>query len=183
MNRLASIIALATLGSALSVSVDAQTKTIPGEMKTVKGTVENIEPSTRTLTIKTGKESKEIDVPEGVKGFSTVKVGDELTLRYYDNVVLIVKKPGEPDVDTRSAETVLTPGVPGRSGTAARQRTVTATITAIDEKAPSITFSDASKRSHTSPVKDKKMLSQVKVGDKVDITWTTAVLVSLEPGK
>jgi hypothetical protein len=32
-------------------------------------------------------------------------------------------------------------------------------------------------------VQDPVALSKVKVGDKVDIVWTEALLVSLEPGK
>jgi hypothetical protein len=32
-------------------------------------------------------------------------------------------------------------------------------------------------------VQDRKALSEVKVGDKVDITWTSALLVSMSPQK
>jgi Cu/Ag efflux protein CusF len=32
-------------------------------------------------------------------------------------------------------------------------------------------------------VKDKAALAKVKVGDKVDITWTDALVVSLEEGR
>jgi hypothetical protein len=70
------------------------------------------------------------------------------------------------------------PGVTGAS-----QRTITATITAIDSKIPSITFSGPNNWKYSSKVQDTKMLSQVKVGDKVDITWTEALLVSFDSPK
>jgi Cu/Ag efflux protein CusF len=163
--------------------IAAQSKTVPGEMKTVTGTVEAIDVAARKLSIKTGKEYEEIDVPAGVQGFANVKVGDRLNLRYYDNIVLILKKPGDPDVDVGTSGVAVTPNVPGRSGTAARQRTITATITAIDRETPTITFNGPHNWSFVSPVKDRKALDKVKVGDKVDITWTAAVLVSLDPAK
>ena len=60
------------------------------------------------------------------------------------------------------------------------QRTITATITAIDQNVPSITFSGPNNWTYSSRVEDKKALAKVKVGDKVDITWTAAVLVSFK---
>jgi Cu/Ag efflux protein CusF len=68
-------------------------------------------------------------------------------------------------------------------GTQARQVSVTATITAIDSKAPSITFTGPNGWKYSSKVEDTKALAKVKVGDKVDIIWTEALLVSLDRGK
>jgi Cu/Ag efflux protein CusF len=60
------------------------------------------------------------------------------------------------------------------------QRVITATITAIDPKAPSITFSGPNGWKYSSRVHDQAALAKVKVGDKVDITWTMALLMSVE---
>ena len=65
----------------------------------------------------------------------------------------------------------------------ATQRTITATITAFDPTVPSITFSGPNNWKYTSRVEDKKALSKVKVGDRVDITWTQALLASVEDAK
>ena len=73
--------------------------------------------------------------------FSELKVGDKITVRYYDNVVVRVKKPGEAAVDVDSA--ALTKGKGQRpAGTAATQKTMTVTITALDPKASTITVKD-----------------------------------------
>ena len=167
----------------VNTSLQAQTKTIPGDEKVVTGTVEQIETSARTLTLKTTANEYEIvNVPPGVKGFDTVKVGDKLTLRYYDNIVLNFKRPGEPDVNTGGTVT-LTPGPTGTSGTAAKQRTITATITEINMNVPSVTFTGPNNWKFSSKVQDKAALAKVKVGDKIDITWTEAVVAELNPAK
>jgi Cu/Ag efflux protein CusF len=160
----------------------AQSKTITTEMRTETGTVEAIEASTRTVTLKKadGTFVTTVAGPD-ITRFDELKIGDKVNVRYYDNVVVRVKQPGEPDADlstrgTTGSEQVL----PG--GTRAKQRTISATITAIDSTAPSITFTGPNGWKYTSRVQDPQALANVKVGDKVDIVWTEAVLVSLERG-
>ena len=68
-------------------------------------------------------------------------------------------------------------------GTVAKQVTITATITAIDQNVPSITFTGPNGWKYTSRVQDKAALAKVNVGNKVDIIWTEAMLVSVERGK
>ena len=123
-----------------------------------------------------------IVAPASVERFNAIKVGDTLTATYYDNIVLRVKKPGEKDVDTAEAALTKTPGTsPG--ATAAKQRTITATITAIDMKVPSITLVGPNNWKYSSRVQDINALKTVKVGDKLDITWTEALLVGFTPAK
>jgi len=110
-----------------------------------------------------------------------VKVGDKLTVKYYDNMVLRLKLPGEKDVDTAAEGVTRTEGAVG--GTASHQRTITAAITAIDPAVPSITFTGPRGWTYSSRVQDKKALAKVKVGDKVDITWTEALVLSLDEAK
>jgi hypothetical protein len=93
--------------------------------------------------------------------------------------VIRLKQPGEKDVNTSTGG--ATPSGQARpGGTAAKQRTITATITAIDMNVPSITFTGPNGWKYSSKVEDKSALAKVKVGDKVDLTWTEAVLVSIE---
>jgi len=185
MNRLTTHGAAALLAvSAASVAAKpAQvTKTIPGETKVVTATVESIERGTREVTVKKADGKYEtFRVPTEMKRFDTLKVGDKVSARYYETVVLQLKAPGDKAVDTTSAATTRAEGKP--AGTAAVQQTITATITEIDPKVPSITFSGPRGWTYSSRVEDKNALSKVKVGDRVDITWTAAVLMSLDPAK
>ena len=166
-----------------AVTIRAQvTKTIQGETTSVTVTVEAIEKSSREVTVK--KPDGKYDVlyvPRDVKRFDTLKIGDKITARYYENMVLQLKAPGQPAVDTASG--AVTKAEDKSAGTAAHQRTITATITAIDQSVPSITFSGPNGWTYSSRVEDKAALAKVKVGDKVDITWTAAVTVSIEEAK
>jgi hypothetical protein len=169
----------------MASSVGAQTKTITGEQKTLTATVESIEASTRSVTVKKPDGTYEVFyVPSAVKKFDTLKIGDKVTARYYENVVLQVKTPGEKAVDrSASAVTRASDTAAGTAGTAAHQRTITATIAAIDPKAPSITFTGPNGWKYSTRVEDTAALAKVKVGDKVDITWTEAMVLSLDSGK
>jgi len=182
-----SVLAMAALASLFAGTASAQeramSKTLTGEQKTVTATVEAIERSTRLVTLKEQNgEYTEITVPRDVTRFDTLKVGDKVTAKYYENIVLRLKQPGEKSSDTDTA--ALTPGSGAKAGaTAAMQRTITATITHIDPKVPSISFSGPNGWKYSSRVEDKAALAKVKVGDRLDITWTTAVLISVEAPK
>jgi Cu/Ag efflux protein CusF len=154
------------------------TKTLTGETQTVHATVEAIDQSSRQLTLKKDDGTYEIlSVPASVKRFDSVKVGDSLTVRYYENVIVRLKPEGEADVDSASGGVV--PAAGGKpSGTMSGQRTITAKITAIDPKVPSISFTGPNGWAYSTRVEDKAALAKVKVGDRVDITWTAAALMS-----
>jgi hypothetical protein len=179
---------LALFSSAVMLTLAAgparaeQTKTITGETKTVTATVEAIEKTSREVTVKKADGKYEVFyVPKDVKRFDTLKIGDKVTAKYYENMVLRLKPQGEKAQDTTSA--AVSKSKESAAGTAAHQTTITATISAIDMNAPSITFSGPRGWTYSSRVEDKAALAKVKVGDKVDITWTEALIVSLDEGK
>jgi len=174
---------VAPLAGTASAQDRTMTKTLTGEQKTATATVAAIDTKTRMITLKEANgEYVDIAVPADVTRFDTLKVGDKITAKYYDNIVLRLKLPGEKSVDTDTAG--VTPGSgPKAGGTMAAQRTITATITNIDPKVPSITFNGPNGWKYSSRVEDKEALKKVKVGDRVDITWTSALLISAEASK
>jgi len=183
MRRLTAVAAAASITFASGTASAQVSKTITGETVTTTATIESIEKSSRQVTLKNEDGTYEVlTVPASVKKFDSLKVGDKVKAHYYENVVLRLKAPGEKDVDTTTG--AVTPGTgTGPAGTAAAQRTITATITAIDPKVPSITFSGPNGWTYSSHVEDRAALAKVKVGDKVDITWTSAALVSIDDVK
>ena len=168
---------------AMARPVMAQAKTVKSEMRTETGTVESIDATNRVVTLKKS-DGTFVAVVAGpdIARFAELKVGDKVNARYYENVVIRVKQPGESDVISQAKGTTGSEQtLPG--GTKAKQTTITATISAIDMNVPSITFTGPGGLKYTSKVQDVEALSKVKVGDKVDITWTEAMLVSFEPVK
>jgi Cu/Ag efflux protein CusF len=183
MKQIVVVLAALILTVPVARSATAQTKTLTGETKTVTATVEAIEASTRTVTFKLPDGTYTMKVaPPDMTRFSELKVGDTVTARYYENVVVRLKKPGESDVASASKATTPS-GQESPGGTRAKQMTLTATITAIDPSVPSITFTGPHGYKYSSKVQDTEALGKVKVGDKVDIVWTEAMLVSVEPAK
>jgi hypothetical protein len=161
----------------------AQIKTIPGDTITATATVTAIDAKTRLVTLK--KPSGEVVfvvAPPEIKRFAEIKVGDTITAKYTENLIIRVMKPGEPAVN--SATGGMSAGAGAKpSGTVTAQRSVTATVTAIDPAVPSITVTGPDKDVHTAKVADKEALKQVKVGDRLDVTFQAAVLVSADPPK
>jgi hypothetical protein len=158
----------------------AQTKTVTGETKTITASVESIESANREVTVKKPDGTYDVwYIPPNVKQFDTLKIGDKVTARYYENLVVTVKKPGEAAKDEGNAAVTRA----SRGATVGHQRTITATITAIDMNAPSITFSGPNGWKYSTRVEDKEALSKVKVGEQVDITWTEATIISIGGGK
>lgn len=166
-----------------AVPVNAQlTKTVPLKMEMVTATVDAIDFSNRQVSVtKSDKTHEVLYVPTAIKRFDTLKVGDRITAKYYENIVLQVKAPGATDVNKNERGIVRPEGASG--ATASHQRTITATIAAIDPNLPSITFTGPNDWKYTTRVKDKEALGKVKVGDRVEITWTEALILSLEDAK
>ena len=179
MNRLTQLgaaVLVACTGAAAAAQVS---KTITGETRTMSATVESIEQSSRAVTVK--KANGEYEVlycPPALKRCDTLKIGDRINAKYYETVVLRLKLPGETDQNTSSLGRV--PAEQAPAGTLSHQRTITASISAIDPKVPSISFVGPQGWKYSSRVQDKAALAKVKVGDKVDITWTEALLLSLD---
>jgi Cu/Ag efflux protein CusF len=172
----AAALLLATAGPA-----SAQMKTITGDTQKVTVTVEAIDRTSREVTVKKPDGTHDfLVVPEGIKRFDTLKVGDHISAEYHISLLLRVKAPSEKPVNQSSSSVI-------RSGegptTLARERTITATISAIDMNAPSISFKGANGWTYSSRVQDKEALAKVKVGDRLDLTFTEALVMAVTDGK
>ena len=74
----------------------AQTKVIAGERLTKTATVEAIEMSSRRVTLRTQSgEIRTIYVPSDVTKLDGVKAGMTVSVTYYENLIIRVKKPGD----------------------------------------------------------------------------------------
>ena len=158
------------IGLSLSGAVAlAQSKEVPGKQVTHTGTVEAIDHQARTLTLKQSSGSMvTLDIPKEVTRFDSMKVGDKVTAIYYDNVVVRKKPAGEAPVNTLKSTVTPKEGVRA-GGTLGNQRTMTATVEAIDPSVPSITFTGPNGWKYSRRVEDKDALKDVKVGDR----WTS----------
>ena len=172
MKRVYTILSVSGLVLALSLPGWAQTQTVPTHTVTISGTVETIDHVKHIMNIKTSGGYEAIDFPENVPQLDAIKVGDKVAVTYNNNVSAKIKAPGEADVDTGNKTSTGAGGV-------MVQRTMTATITAIDKSASSITFTGPNGWKYSRHVVDPTVFDKVKVGDKVDISWNTDVTVKV----
>jgi hypothetical protein len=118
-----------------------------------------------------------------VQRFNELKVGDMVTFKYYESVVYKIQKPGTASAPT-GAQTEVTRGTgPKPGGTVSQKLTATVTVTAIDLKVPSVTIKMDDGSISSFKVEDRKNLEGVKVGDRVEVTYTQALAISVAPGK
>jgi DNA-directed RNA polymerase alpha subunit len=147
---------------------------------TVTATVEALNLENRMITLKGPKENTvTFKVDERVKNLPQVKVGDQVIAKYYESVAVRMAEAGEPLATSTGGVTSAKPGqMPG--AVAAKQVTVTASVEAIDKKTPSITLKGPEGNVVTVRVMDPKNLEKVKVEDKLTITYTEALAISVE---
>lgn len=190
MKRTFAGIAAAALTFALAgiVLADEKKPAAPGKIGTseslmVKATVEAVDPAARTVTLKGPRgKSFTVSVDDKVRNLSDLKVGDEVVAKYYEAIAFELKKPGEA-VPGKSVRDVTAPAGSGgkASGFGGREVTIVATIEAIDLTKGTATLRGPEGKSVEVTAKDPKNLGKVKVGDLVEITYTEAMAVSIEP--
>ena len=174
-----------TLACALTVSTMAFAQKPVNQAEAVSATftVTAIDSAARlvTLTDKNGVTQDIVCGPE-VQRFDQLKVGDNVTFRYYESIATAIRRTGSAPANPASAAVTRTPGVkPG--GTIAQQVTATVTIEAIDPKIPSVTVRAANGNKLSFKVEDKKNIEGYKAGDQVDVTYTQALAISVAPPK
>jgi Cu/Ag efflux protein CusF len=152
---------------------------------TVRGsaTIQAIDATTRsvTLKLKDGGEETFKAGPE-ITRFNELKVGDTIEVAYVESIVMRVQKPGEAPAAT-SGDAAMTRNTGRPGATLGAQVNTTVTVKAIDPAVPSITVVTQDGRTVTRKIEDKKNLDGVKVGDKIAITYTEAILMNVSPAK
>jgi Cu/Ag efflux protein CusF len=180
------ILLMVVLAIGVSTTARAQKPVTKGEQVTATATIVTIDSTTRSVTLRDEKgEEDTYTLGPSVERFNELKVGDKVKATYYESMAFQVRKPGEAALGTTGtvAATPAKGAMPG--GTYGAQLTTTVTVKAVDPAIPSITVVTQDGRTVTRKVDDKKNLEGVKVGDRIDLTYTQALLLSVEraPGK
>ena len=149
------------------------------EEETVTGTVEAIDKKAGTVTLKGPESTVTFEVRDRAN-LKKAKVGDQVVAKYHESLSGHVKQPGEeaPRMEVTDSEKSHS-GQPGRTATS--KMTATVLITAIDQKAGTLTVKGPEGNSLTVKARDPKNLKKVKVGDELVVTYSEALAVSLKP--
>lgn len=154
-----------------------------GRVVEMQATVTAIDMATRTVTLK-GADGAEtaIQVDERARNLPQVKVGDVVKVAYVQALAWKLSKStkAEPTVQVEEAADRAKEGdKPG--AVAGRRVSATVTIEAIDTANGTVTLKGPQGNSRTVKALNPDNLRKVKVGDLVDITYTEAVALKVEP--
>ena len=148
---------------------------------TVTATIEAIDKTNRTVMLKGPKGNLlELTVDPAVTRFDALKVGDTVKTDYYEQVVYELQKPGAvaaPDTVTAGGGK-LTGAKPG--GAIVKETVTTVTIMAIDMETPAVTIRTSDGQVLSFRARNRKNHEGVKVGDKVQVTQTSALMIAVE---
>lgn len=182
MFRVFTLTALLAIAPAMAFA-QATPKPVQKEhTQTGTATIVAIDQATRSLTLRyqNGDEDTFTIGPE-VKRFAELKKGDTIRATYTESIVMEVRKPGATTGGGNAGVAAARTKAPG--GVVAAIQTAVVTVKAVDAAAGSITVTTADGHTMRRIVENKKNLEGIKVGDKIDITYSQAVLLNAEPGK
>jgi propanediol utilization protein len=142
-----------------------------------------IDKTTRTVTLK-GPQGNFVDVVAGdeVRNFDQIKLGDLVVARYVEAVTLELKK-----TRVKAGEaTVSVAGARANSGerpaaAGAREITAIAEVVGVDPKKSTITLKGPRGKVMSLAVQNPDQFKVVRKGDQVEVTYTEALALSVEP--
>ena len=178
------LIAIAAVFTLSAVTVQAQKPVTQSAAVSESFVIDAIDHSARLVTLR-GEDglTETIFCGPEVERFNALKVGDKVTFRYYESVVYQIRKPGAPAPKPSEGAAMVRAAGDKPGGTISQQVTAVVTVNEVDAKMPSVTVTTSEGRKMSFKVEDPKNLKDVKVNDKVEITYTQALAISVAPGK
>ena len=152
-----------------------------GEAVTVSATVQSIDLKTREVVLK-GEDGKTatVVVPEEIANLDKLKVGDTVKTTYAVAIAAQILKPGEQP----SMADVSAAKQGGGEIVSARQTTAVLKVVTVDTAANTVTLTGPRGNTETVKVKRPELqekLKTLKAGDDVQITFTEATAIQVEP--
>ncbi len=116
-----------------------------------------------------------------VRNFDQIKVGDELVVTHAEALALELKKGGDGIRERVESQGAARAPVGTRPGMAEVNRvSVLASVVAVNARTQTVTLRGVE---HTVDLRvaDRNQFKLIKVGDQVQVTYTDAVAISMEP--
>jgi len=147
----------------------------------VHGTIKAIDKDKRTVTLmgpRGGTLTLSVRDPQKL---DAVKVGDPVVATYYEALVIQVRPAGSatPGVSVTDTRATSKPGE-NPAGAVESEVTVTASVASVDATKGTVTIKGLQGDTETVKARDPKMLTGVKSGDLVQLTYRRAFAVALD---
>ena len=174
-----SALLMLSLFSSAVIAQGQQPNTVTRE-STMTAKVDRIERSNRVVTLRTADNViTDMYVDPTFKVYDTLKVGDVVTVRYTESVIVQVNPNAKPAAVTDTTQEARKAG----DENIVLQQKLVVTIDNIDSQRLFVSYRTHDNQRRMYPVQDKKLLDGLKSGDRVEITLTRARAVSIEPAR
>ena len=168
--------------AARSTAAKADPRLVVAETTSIEARLDAIDVKKRLVTV-TGPRGKTLTLKVGpdVKDLDQVKPGDQLVVRYFESLVLFVRKGGEPPAaNERTAVQVVPDKRKKPAGVAVDTVEFKGTVEAIDYAKRRVTLKGPEGKTRTIKVDPGvQHLSDVKKGDQIVVRYTEAIVFSL----
>lgn len=182
--------------SSLLLLLGACASSPPPEPATIENTeevsamVDAIDVSTRMVTLRAEDgETLTVQVSPDVQNLDQVKAGDRVVVRYYEALAAELRKrggSGETEAPVVEAGAVRAPAGARPGAAVGTQVQQTVRIASVDKKNHIVSFFGADGLARSVPVRTpqgQEFAAKLKAGDEVELTYTEALAVSVEPSK
>jgi len=156
--------------------------TLGANLVSATARVKAVDQQTRHVTLARADGSEvSLYADDTVRNLQQVKVGDEVSVSYYESLAYEVKKPGTAVPGITVAQEAGRAQLGEKpAGAGARDTTTVVTITGIDKAAGTVTLQGPTGGMTTVKARDPRNLDRVAVGDLVEVTYTEAIAVSVD---
>jgi hypothetical protein len=155
----------------------AQPPNVVTRVSTTTATVERIEKSPRLLTLRAPENMMQtVYVDPSIKAFDDLKVGDVITVRYQESVVVQVRPGAALSGPRDTTEEARKAGGENITG----QQKVIVTVDSIDSQGQLISYRTADNMRAVRYVADKSLIQGLRAGDRIEVTLTRERATSIE---
>ncbi len=157
--------------------------------QTISATVKSIDHENRLVELTADGETTTVQVPDEVRNLDRVKPGDEVVVTYHEALAAAFKPKGESKTVGVVDASVGTARMPegAQPGAAIGNRvTTTVVIEAVNRDTNEVSFKGPAGMTRTVEVMDPKarqFIGTLNKGDEVELTYTEALAVTVEPKK
>jgi hypothetical protein len=167
----------------------ADVATAPGKVgmsQTLKmtATVVSIDMGSRDVSLMDSQgKLHTVTVSDQARNLDQLRVGDKVTAEYTEAISLQLKKHGTADAPPVSAQVAMARSPKGMKpgGAVGRQVTALATVAAVDSTKQVVTLRGPLGNEYDVQVQDPSQLKAVKKGDEVEVVYTEALAISVQP--
>jgi hypothetical protein len=166
------------------MALDPNGPVVSSHLQKVDATIRAIDTPSRTITLDGPNGLVTVQVGQQAKRFSELKVGDKVTVSYYQGLAAQMKHGDAAKATAPVGSEFASANKNGPGGIGGVSVSTTVLIQAVDLATNTVSFKRADGSVHVIEVKNpkmKKFIKTLKPGDAVEVTYTESVAIDVQP--